>query len=134
MDQSAVSQATELAFQVITPIVTILAAWLAHRLVAIFEKKTGIDIPDKQEAKIDTWIEQGINLAAEKSYQKVKAKTEKLKGPEKLEEAADFVFALAASRGWADWTKDKIKAKVESAVGAHRANGGVPALEDKASE
>ena len=132
MDTSAASQATELAFQIITPIVTILAAWLAHRLVAIFEKKTGIDIPDKQEAKIDNWIEQGIHLAAEKSYKKVKAKTDKLTGPEKLEEAADFVFALAASRGWIDWTKDKIKAKVESAVGVHRVNGGVPALEDKA--
>lgn len=132
MDQSAASQATELAFQVIAPIVTILAAWLAHRLVAIFEKKTGIDIPDKQEAKIDVWIEQGILLAAEKSYQKVKAKTEKLKGSEKLEEAADFVFALAAARGWTEWTKDKIKDKIESAIGVHRANGGVPALEDKA--
>lgn len=131
MDTSAASQATELAFQVITPLVTILAAWLAHRLVKIFEERTGIDIPDKQEAKIDQWVEAGINLAAEKSYQKVKAKTDKLKGPEKLEEAADFVFELAASRGWIDWSKDKIKAKIEAAIGVHRVNGGVPALEDK---
>lgn len=132
MDTAAATQATELAFQVITPIVTILAAWLAHRLVKLFETKTGIDIPDKQEAKIESWVEQGIHLAAEKSYQKVKSKTDKLKGSEKLEEAADFVFALANARGWTDWTKAKIKAKIESSLGVHRANGGVPALEDKA--
>ena len=131
MDTSAASQATELAFQVIAPIVTILGAWLAHRLVAIFEQKTGIDIPDKQEAKIDQWVEEGINLAAEKSYKKVKEKTDKLKGPEKLEEAANFVFGMIESRGWDDWTKDKIKTKIEAAVGVHRANGGVPSLEDK---
>jgi hypothetical protein len=132
MDTSAASQATELAFQVITPLVTILGAWLAHRLVKLFEDKTGIDIPDKQESKIDEWVEAGINLAAEKSYKKVKEKTEKLTGPEKLEEAADFVFALVAARGWDDWTKDKLKSKIESAIGVHRANGGVPTLEDKA--
>lgn len=131
MDSSAATQLTQLAFQIAEPIVLVLGAWVAHRVVKIFESKTGIDIPDKQEAKIDQWIEQGIILAAEKSYQKVKGKTEKLKGPEKLEEAADFVFAFASSRGWDTWTKDKIKAKIESSIGAHRANGGVPKLEDK---
>ncbi len=132
MDQTAATQAATLAFEIITPVLAVLGAWLAHKLVKVLEAKTGIDIPDKQEAKIDQWVEQGIHLAAEKSYQKIKEKTEKLKGSEKLEEAADFVFALANARGWDDWTKNKIKDKVNSAVGIHRANGGVPALEDKA--
>jgi hypothetical protein len=120
MDTSAATQVTELALQVIAPIVIALGAWIAHRLVRLLEEKTGIDIPDKQEAKIDHWIEQGIALAAEKSHQKLKAHTEKLKGPEKLEEAADYVFALAASRGWTNWTKSKIKDKIEASLGAHR--------------
>lgn len=120
MDTSAATQATELALQVIAPIVIALGAWIAHRLVRLLEEKTGIDIPDKQEDKIEYWIEQGINLAVEKSHQKLKAHTEKLKGPEKLEEAADYVFALATARGWTDWTKDKIKNKIEASLGADR--------------
>ena len=123
MDTTAATQATELALQVIAPIVIALGAWIAHRLVRLLEEKTGIDIPDKQEAKIDTWIAQGINLAVEKSHNKLKAHTEKLKGPEKLEEAADFVFALAVSRGWTDWTKDRIKSKIEASLGASREDG-----------
>jgi len=131
--ETALTQLTKLVFEVLTVVLPIVATWLAHRVIGVFENKAQIQVPDAMEAKISTWIEQGIILAAEKSYQKVKDKTDKLKGSEKLELAADFVFDMAQAQGWTQWTKDRIKAKIESAVGAHRANGGVPTLEDKAA-
>ena len=136
-DVNALTRVTDLVFQILMVVLPVVAMWLTHRGIAVFEKKTGIDVPDAIEAKIDEWAEQGFHLAAEKSYKKVKAKTAKLSGPEKLEEAADFVFALANARGYVDWSKDKIKAKVEALLGMHRSNGGVPKLdapEDKPAE
>lgn len=132
-DTTALTQLTSLVFEILAPVAVAVGVWLSHRLVKMLEKKTGFDVPAKQEAKIDEWVSQGIHLAAEKSYKKVKEKTEKLKGSEKLEEAADFAFALAAARGWDDWTKDKIKSKIEAKLGEHRAKDELPKLEDKAS-
>jgi hypothetical protein len=129
---NALTQLTNLVFQILTVVLPILVTWFVHRGIAVFEKKTKINVPDAIENKIDAWVENGIHLAAEKSYKKVAEKTAKLTGSEKLETAADFVFAMAQSRGWLNWSKDAIKAKVEAAIGVHRANGGVPALEDKA--
>jgi hypothetical protein len=128
--ENALTQATSLAFQILTPIVTIIATWFAHRLVGIFEKKLKIDLPEKQEAQIDGWISQGIHWASETSYKKVKEKTSKLTGPEKLETAAAFVFDFAQARGWTEWSKDAIKKKIEAKLGDKRANGGVPHTDD----
>jgi hypothetical protein len=125
METTALSQVTELAFQILTPIVTALAAWLAHRFIRVIEKKANIDVPAKQEAKIDEWVAAGIQLAAEKSYQKVKAQTDKLSGSEKLETAADFVLGFVTAQGWHTWTKDKIKSKIEARLPSARENGGV---------
>jgi len=120
MDQTAVTQTSQLAIQILVPVVIIFATWLAHRLIALLESKLKINVPNSIEDKIDEWVAQGVVLAAEKSHQKLKEKTEKLKGPEKLETAADYVFTLASARGWDTWTKDVIKAKIESYIGGGR--------------
>jgi hypothetical protein len=133
MDTSLASQAASVALQVVTPILVVLAGWLAHRIVGVIEKKTGIDIPDKQEAKIDGWIEQGILFAEEKSRSYIKEKANKLKGPEKLELAGDFVMAMIEKNGWDDWAKDAIVNKIEGSLGAHRVNGGKPRLDAETS-
>ena len=125
-DSNAATQLAQMAIELLTPILAIIGAWIAHKAVKAFEAKTGVDVPDKIEAKIDAWIEQGIHIAAERSYRKVKEGTEKLTGPEKAEEAADFVLAMVKARGWDTWTKDKIFKKLDAAIGVHRANGGVP--------
>jgi hypothetical protein len=124
------SRVAALAFQIVTPIVTILATWLAHRIVSLIEKKAGIDVPDKQEAMIDKWIAEGIHLAEEWSYKKVKDRADKLKGSEKLEAAGDYVMDLVAARGWDNWTRDRVVSKLESLIGTKRANGGKPTLDD----
>lgn len=130
-EPNAVTRITELIFEILMVVLPLVATWLVHRGIKVFETKTKVDVPDAIEIKIDEWVERGIHLAAEKSYQKVKEKTAKLSGPEKLEVAADFVFDMAQSRGWIDWSKDKIKAKVEAAIGQRRAGDAVPKLEDK---
>ena len=130
-DPNALTRVLDLVFEILIVVLPLLASWLAHRLIKVFESKTKIDVPEMIENKVDKWIEQGIHLAAEKGYKVAKEKTKKLTGPEKLEVAVAFAWGMAQSRGYIDWTKDKIEAKVEAALGVHRANGGVPKLEDK---
>jgi len=132
MDSTA-SQVAEVVVQILTPVLITLAGWLAHRLVAVFEKKTGIDVPKKQEDMIDTWIESGIYYAEEKSRSLIKEKANKLKGPEKLEIAGKFVLDMVKKNGWDAWTKEAVLAKVEGSLGMHRANGGKPRLDAEGS-
>jgi hypothetical protein len=133
MDPSLASQAAEVALQVLTPILIIVGTYFAHRLVKVFEAKSGIDIPDRQEVKIDEWIEAGIHFAEEKSRSYIKEKANKLKGPEKLELAGDFVMAMIKKNGWDNWAKEAIVTKIEGSLGAHRANGGKPRLDGENS-
>lgn len=129
-EPSLASRVAELAFKILAPIVTMLAAWLVHRLVALLEKKTGIEIPEREEAMIDKWVREGVHLVEEWSFKKIKAGTEKLTGPEKLEKAGDYVMDLVAARGLADWTRERVNKKLESWIGIERANGGKPTLDD----
>jgi len=122
-----------IAFDVLALVVGAFVMWGMHRLLALFEKKSGIDIPDKQEALLDAWVKKGIVYAEEKSRGKIKSLGEKLKGPEKLEIAAKFALDMAESRGLVKWTKDKIAAKVEASLGEHRLNGGKPSLDKDSS-
>jgi hypothetical protein len=121
-DDNALTRSVDIVFQILMVVLPLIAVWLVHRGLAMFEKKAGIDVPHSIERKIDGWVKAGIHLAAERSHKKITEKTGKLTGPEKLEEAADFVFDLANARGWIEWTKEKIKAKIEAQLGLHRAD------------
>ena len=129
MDTSLASQAVGVALQILTPLLIIVGTYLAHRLVKVLEAKTGIDIPEKQEAQIDKWISAGIYLAEEKSRSFIKEKAQKLKGPEKLELAGTYVMNMVKKNGWDDWALEWIEAKIEAKIGTHRANGGKPRLD-----
>lgn len=128
-DENAVTRLADMAFEILTPVLSVVVIWLVHRAIAAFEARTGIDVPAQQEALIDAWVEQGIAFAEEKSRNKVKEKTSKLTGPAKLEEAADFVFDLARARGWIDWSRDRVKRKIEGKLGIARAAGAKPSLD-----
>ena len=134
VDQNAAQRIADIAFQILIPVVTIFATWAAHRLIAVIEKKFDFDIPDKQEAAIDSWVEQGVHWAEEKSRSKIKDVGMKLTGPEKLEHGAAFVLDLIESRGWVGWGQKRIESKIEAALGIHRANGGKPRLDAEDSE
>lgn len=120
---SALSRVTDIAFEILTPVLALFAMWAAHRLIGVFEKKTGIDVPARQEELIDKWIRQGVHRAEEWSHKKVKEKTDALTGPEKLEISATFVLDLIEAQGWPGWTSDRIKDRVEAMLGAERAVG-----------
>lgn len=128
-DVNLVTRLADLAFDILTPVLIILAGWLAHRLVGIIEKKFSVDVPERQEALLDTWIEQGIHLAEEWSRNKVKHEAKKATGPEKLEVAAGFVLDLVESRGWIDWGKERLLAKIEAKLGHQRVTSEKPALD-----
>jgi hypothetical protein len=126
MENSLVTVA-DLAIQTLAPILLALSGWIAHRLIKVFEAKTKIDVPVRQEAQIDTWIAAGVRYAEEKGYQAVKAKADKITGPEKLETAVGFALDLAQKNGWIDWTKDRLKAKVEALINVEKERPGSPA-------
>jgi len=119
-EANAVSQIAGMAIEILAAVLLIVALWGTRKIISLIEKKTSIDVPSKIEEKVDQWVAQGINLAAEKSRKKVSEHSEKLTGPEKLETAAEFVLALVEARGWDEWTKEKITDKIESVLGAER--------------
>ncbi len=122
-DPSALSRITGIALDILVPVLALFAMWAAHRLIGVFEKKTGIDVPVQQEQMISRWIGQGIHRAEEWSHKKLKEKTDALTGPEKLEVSAAFVLDLIEAQGWPGWTADRIKDKIEAMLGMQRANG-----------
>jgi hypothetical protein len=93
----------------------------------MFEAKTGIDVPAKQEALIDGWIAEGIRLAEEKAHQAAQKAEAKITGHEKLEAAAGFVLDMAEKNGWVDWTRDRLKAKIDAKINVVKAREGSPA-------
>jgi hypothetical protein len=129
MDQSSVSQAVTLVVQILMPVIAVLGTWFAHRVIKTFEMKTGIDVPAKQEAQIDSWVESGIRFAEEKAHQAAQraAGTAKLAGHEKLEHAASFIMGMVEKNGWDDWARDTIKAKVEARLNVTKEREGSPA-------
>jgi hypothetical protein len=120
MDPHAITTATDLAIQILGPLLLALSGWLAHRLTAAFEAKTKIDIPAKQEAQIDAWVTAGIHYAEEKARNAAKAADAKITGGEKLEAAAGFALDMVQKAGWVGWTRDHLKAKIEAKLNASR--------------
>ncbi len=129
MDENSLTRLADIVFEILVPIVVIFATWGAHRLIALFEKKAKIDVPAKIEEQIDGWIERGIALAEEKSRAKVKSKTAKLTGPEKLEMAAGFVLDLVEKYKLQDLAKEKIEKRIEARLGTKRLEGGTTHLD-----
>lgn len=116
-------QVADSFIQIIAGVLLVVLTWGARKAVVFFEAKTGIDIPQRTEAQLDTWIEHGIGLAEEKAHQKAKEKLGTLRGPEKLAIATDFVWGLVQKYKLEQYTKDAITEKVEAALGVKR-NGG----------
>jgi hypothetical protein len=125
--ESTVVKLADLAIQTLAPILLALSGWLAHRLIKAFEARTKIDVPAKQEVMIDAWIAAGIRLAEEKAHQAVKAGASTITGPEKLEAAAGFVLDLAEKNGWIDWTRERLKSKIEAKLNIVKERPGSPA-------
>ncbi len=117
--ENAVKKIAEVFFEILGPLILAFAGWLAHRGIKLFESKTKIDVPVKQEAQVDAWVVAGIAYAEEKVRNVIKANG-RLTGPQKLESAVGFVFDLAQKNGWVEWTRDLLAAKIEAKLNTER--------------
>jgi hypothetical protein len=114
------SRLVELAFSVATPVLTLFAMWLAHRLVKVFEDKTKVQVPAQWQDMIDGWVLKAVNLAESKSQQALASGAAKLSGPEKLEVAVGFVLDLAEKSGYENMARDYIINLVQAHLAANK--------------
>lgn len=117
LDASALSKLVEMAVQVGMPVLSLFAAWLAHRLVKAFEDKTKIQLPAQTQAMIDDWVHKGVMYAEQKAQAAIDGKLAAIKGPDKLEMAANFVLDLASQHGYDALARDKVEKLIESKLG-----------------
>lgn len=126
MDANATVKIIEITLTILTPALGLFLLWGARKVIQFAERKTGIDLPVKQEKQIDAWILQAIAFAEEKARKASKSKLSKVTGPEKLELAADYVIDLIQKAGWDTWARDKLKNRIEALLNIER--GGAPAV------
>lgn len=102
-----------------------LVIWATGRLISYFEKKSGVHVSDETKARINGYMEQGVNYAEEQAHKAIKKNEKKLEMPEKLEHAASFIMDIADKKDAKDWTADKVKKMIEAWIAKHREPNGV---------
>lgn len=130
-DAGALSRFLDAIIDVVAPAIGLVALWLARKGIKLFEEKSKIDVPDKIEARIEAWAEQGIALAEEKGRKAAKEGTEDIKGPEKLEMAANFVLDMMSQYDFFGWTRAQIENKLEAKLQLARPNDGLDPVNGK---
>ena len=121
----AAARLINMLINVLAAILLILAPYFAHRIIALFEKKSGITLAPQTKAKIDALLDQGINYADEQAHKAIKNKEKALTMPEKLEHAAGYVMDLADKAQVEQWTVAKVKKMLESRIQVTRVTNGV---------
>lgn len=117
---TATERIVDFVLSIAAPVLSMVALWLGHRVIKVFEDKTKLDIPASVEARIDEWVKQGVAYAEEKARQAAKAKAGKLVGPAKLEEAVGFVLDMAEQNGIDTLARDKVIKLVEAKLNLTR--------------
>ena len=102
-------------------VVSVLLAWAVHKVIGIFQDKTGIALPSSTETLVNGWCTQGIAYAEQKGAAAIKAKTQALVGSDKLKIATDFVWGLVQQYGLEDYAQTTITAKIEALLGMQNA-------------
>lgn len=113
-DSTALAELSSAALDILMPAILVVLAWLARKVVKIFEAKTNIDIPQKQENQIDHWVAQGARYAEKKARTAAKEGFGEIKGPEKLELAVQYALDLAYEQGLTNWSRERLEAKIEA--------------------
>lgn len=117
---SAMAKLLDASITVLVPVVSLFVMWLAHRLIAAFEKKSGVDVPTRWEYQINDWISEGIGYAEEQGHKAIKNNETMLQGPEKVELAASYVMDLVDKYDVKDMAKDALVKKIEAMLGVER--------------
>ena len=116
----AIARIIDIVIDVMAAILLILVPYFIHRLLAYFEKKTGIKLALATKEKIDALLDKGIAFAEEQGHKVVKAKAKALTMPEKLEFGAGYVMDLADHADVKGWTIEKVKKMLEARLNETR--------------
>lgn len=120
VDPTTLSEILSQVLKLIAAVLMAVLPWLTHKMIAAFEKKSGIDIPQKQEDLLDQWVSQGVHLAEERARDWIREKRVKMPGGTKMETAVDYVWDLVQRTNLLDWTRDQVVAKVKAKVNVKR--------------
>lgn len=114
---TAMGRVLDFAFQLLLALGVPFAYWIIHRITGAVETKLGFTIPAPLTEELDSLLGKGIAYAEQKAAVVVKAGGDKLKGPAKLEIAANFVLDLAEQYKLPEMAKDKVEKLLESKLG-----------------
>lgn len=118
---SASDRVVDAAFEIVVPVIGMVVLWLVHRIIRLFEQRTGVDVPERVEGMIDHWVGMGIHYAEEKARQAAKDSTKKgLHGHQKLEVAVAFVSELVDQYGVEKVARERIVKLVEAKLNSYR--------------
>jgi hypothetical protein len=129
----AAARLIDMLIDILSAVLLILVPYFVHRLLAYFEKKTGLELSANMKEKIDALLDKGIAFAEEQGHKALKKREKKLEMSDKLELGAGYVLDLADAADAKDWTMEKVKKMLEARLNETRKDEGVT-LSDPDSE
>lgn len=115
-DPSVASQLLAHLLEITAAVVALLVAWVVKKISGWLNRKTGVET----EALLSAWAEKGVNYATEQAHKYLKKTGDRMKGPEKLEQALQFGLMLAEENKLPQAAKDKLVSYIEAKLGADR--------------
>jgi len=106
--------------QIAVVILTPTAILLAHKLVSVVAKKTGVEVSERHNALVDEWVNKGIHYAEEQGRKALKA-DKPLSNDDKKAAAAKFAMDGLNSLGLPNAGRDALEALAESKLHMQRA-------------
>lgn len=119
-DAPALASLLNMLLDILLPIAALLASWGAFKFLKWFEKKTGMDIPDRIEQKVDRWVDAGIDYAEELARRKLKEGEAKLTMGQKKEAALSFVLDMAEQYNGPELARETLEKMLEAKLGYRR--------------
>lgn len=117
---SAVQDLTDQLVNVVGVALGVFLLALANRAIAVLEKKTGIELSEKQRNQINAAVEQGISFAEEQAHKAVKSRLGSTTLPPKIDVATQFVLDLVNSTDLKSLTKEQAQKLIEARLGFTR--------------
>jgi hypothetical protein len=117
----AMARVIDMAIYILGGAIGVVLTWLAHRLVALLEKKIGLKLGAEKEAKLDKLIKDAIAFGEEQAHKAVKKNETALKMSDKMEAAAGFAVDLADKYGVDEIAREKATKLIEAKLNKGRA-------------
>lgn len=106
---------------IIGSVLSSIGIYLAHRLIRVFEQKTGIDVPEREEQLVDKWVADGVALAEEKARMVAKLGKGPHPAEKKHEIATDYTMDRIDRAGMRQhWPREVVGQKTDAKVNTKR--------------